>query len=453
MQNVFAQRTNVLKISLVAILSAFAVEFVFGITSNSLALLTDSVHALLDSVVTAVLLVAARYAIKPPDAEHTYGHGKVESLGGLIGGIAIFLIAAFFIYESITRMQSTEPMIIPGMLALVAAVYTIGIDVFRIVLLKKTINRIGGSTLRADFYHAFLDLGSTLVVIAGIVLANIGVHDADFAAALVLGILLCVLSFKLIHRTAQELTDIISPELVRKVREIATSTGGVLDVGQVLMRRSGDVIFADVTISLRADVSFDRAHEISSHVEDNIKRSIPNSEITVHFEPSWKDVPLDSKIYDIASGVAGVKGIHNVSHHTAGGDKFVSLHVMVDRQMTLEDAHNLADAIESKIRGAMPEIENITIHLEPHIAIPTDLKSEPKTTDEEIIAILKEHPEVKKIGRIVTLNFEDLKKIDINCSFERRLTIERVHDITSQIEHSIRGRFKNSVITIHPEPF
>lgn len=453
MQNVFAQRTNVLRISLAAILSAFVVEFVFGITSNSLALLTDSVHALLDSVVTAVLLVAARYAIKPPDAEHTYGHGKVESLGGLIGGIAIFLIAAFFIYESITRMQSTEPMAVPGMLALVAAVYTICVDVFRIVLLKKTINRIGGSTLRADFYHAFLDLGSTLVVIAGIVLANIGVHDADFAAALVLGILLCVLSFKLIHRTAQELTDIISPEMVRTVREIATATGGVLDVGQVLMRRSGDVIFADVTISLRADVSFDRAHEISSNVEDNIKRSIPNSEITVHFEPSWKDVPLDSKIYDIASGVAGVKGIHNVSHHTAGGDKFVSLHVMVDRQMTLEDAHNLADVIESKIRDAMPEIENITIHLEPHIAIPTDLKSEPKTTDEEIIAILKERPEVKKIGRIVTLNFEDLKKIDINCSFERGLTIERVHDITSQIEHSIRGRFKNSVITIHPEPF
>lgn len=453
MQNVFAQRTNVLKISLAAILSAFVVEFVFGITSNSLALLTDSVHALLDSVVTAVLLVAARYAIKPPDAEHTYGHGKVESLGGMIGGIAIFLIASFFIYESITRIQSTEPMMIPGMLALVAAAYTICVDVFRIVLLKKTINKIGGSTLKADFYHAFLDLGSTLVVIAGIVLANIGVHDADFAAALVLGILLCVLSFKLIHRTAQELTDIISPEMVRNVREIATATDGVLDVGQVLMRRSGDAVFADVTVSLRADVSFERAHEISSHVEDNIKKSIPNSEITVHFEPSWKDVPLDSKIYDIASGVAGVKGIHNVSHHTAGGDKFVSLHVMVDRQMTLEDAHGLADVVESRIRGAIPEIENITIHLEPHIAIPTDLKSEPKTTDERIVSLLKEHPEVKKIGRIVTLNFEDLKKIDINCSFERGLTIEKVHDITSQIEHSIRSQFKNSVITIHPEPF
>ena len=93
------QRTRVLQISLIAILSAFAVELAFGIYVNSLALITDATHALLDSVVTVVLLLAARLAIKPPDAEHTYGHGKIESLGGLFGGIAILLIAIFFIYE------------------------------------------------------------------------------------------------------------------------------------------------------------------------------------------------------------------------------------------------------------------------------------------------------------------------------------------------------------------
>ena len=102
---IFAQRTKVLQISLVAIFSAFIVELIFGLISNSLALITDSIHALLDAVVTLVLLLAARWAIKPPDAEHTYGHGKIESLGGLIGGIAIFLIACFFIYESINRIQ------------------------------------------------------------------------------------------------------------------------------------------------------------------------------------------------------------------------------------------------------------------------------------------------------------------------------------------------------------
>jgi cation diffusion facilitator family transporter len=452
MRSIFLQRTTALKISLFAILSAFVVEFVFGIISNSLALLTDSIHALLDSVVTVVLLMAARLAIKPPDAEHTYGHGKVESLGGLIGGIAIFLIAIFFIYEAIIKIQGPPPSVIPGTLALAAAVYTICTDIFRITLLKKAINKIGGTTLKADFYHAFLDLGSTLVVIVGIVLVSIGFHDGDFAAALVLGVLLCVLSIKLIYKTAQDLTDIISPELVNKVKEIVLATEGVLDARPILMRKSGDVIFADVTISLRADVSFERAHEISSRVEENIKKAVSNSETTVHFEPDWRDVPRDAKIYEIASSVSGVKGVHNVSHHISDGSVFASLHVMVDRNMSLEEAHKISEIIENKIKQSLQEIENITIHLEPYITIPKDLK-EHKTSDEKIIRLLKEHPQVKKVGRIVILNFDELLKIDINCSFEKNLSIENVHDLTSQIEQNIRNYFKNSVITIHPEPF
>ncbi len=84
--------------------------------------------------------------------------------------------------------------------------------------------------------------------------------------------------------------------------------------------------------------------------------------------------------------------------------------------------------------------------------MPKDLKTEHGTSDEKIFQLLKDHPEVKKIGSIVTLNFDELRKIDINCSFDKDLSIERVHDLTSQIEQNIRNYFKNSVITIHPEP-
>jgi len=122
----FVQRSKVLKISLLAIFSAFLVELIFGLISNSLALITDSIHALLDSVVTLVLLLATRMAIKPPDAEHTYGHGKIETLGGLIGGIAIFIIACFFIYESINRLQSPPPSILPGLFAIIASGFAAG---------------------------------------------------------------------------------------------------------------------------------------------------------------------------------------------------------------------------------------------------------------------------------------------------------------------------------------
>ncbi len=448
----FVQRTKVLQISLIAIFSAFLVELIFGLISNSLALITDGIHALLDSVVTVVLLLAARMAIKPPDAEHTYGHGKIESLGGLLGGIAILLIACFFIYESINRLQSPPPTILPGLFAIIAGLYTIGIDILRLILLRRSIKKIGGATLKADFYHAFMDLGSTLVAIVGIIFVSYGFYYGDFVAALVLGGLLAILSVKLIYRTALDLTDIISPELVKNVREIATSTEGVIETNQILMRRSGDTIFADVTISLRGDTSFDKAHEISNKVERNIKDKISNTAITIHFEPNWEKVPLDAKILEIAASVDGVKGIHNVSTHKTKGKTYSDLHVMVNREINLLSAHKISEIIEQKIQDNIPEIEHATIHLEPFVTVPENFNLEDKITEEKIKIILEKYPEIKKIGRIVSLSFENILKIDIDCSFDGELSIEKVHDLTSGIEHVIRVQIKNAVITIHPEP-
>ena len=448
----FVQKTKVLQISLIAIFSAFLVELIFGLISNSLALITDGIHALLDTVVTMVLLLAARMAMKPADAEHTYGHGKIESLGGMIGGIAIFLIACFFIYESIHRLQSPPPTILPGQFAIIAGLYTIGVDIFRLSLLRKSIKKMGGDTLKADFYHAFMDLGSTLVAIVGIVLVTYGVYFGDFVAALILGILLVILSIKLIYKTALDLTDIISPELVENVKGIATSTKGVINAEPVLMRRSGDTIFADITISLRGDTSFEKAHEISNSVERNIKNEISNAVITIHFEPNWHDVPLDAKILEIAKEIKNVKDVHNVSSHKTKGKTYSNLHVMVDKEMNLLSAHKISEMIELEIYKNIPEIEHATIHLEPFVKIPENFNLEDKITENRIRKILEKYSEIKKIGRIVSLNFENILKIDIDCSFDKELSIEKVHDLTSEIEHVIRAEISNSVITIHPEP-
>ena len=448
----FVQRSKVLQISFLAIISAFFVEFIFGMISNSLALITDSIHALLDAMVTVILFLAARMAIKPPDAEHTYGHGKIESLGGLIGGIAIFLIACFFIYESINRLTSPPPSILPGLFAVIAGMYTIGIDIFRIILLKKSIKKIGGDTLKADFYHAFMDLGSTVIAIIGIVLVTYGLYYGDFAAALILGGLLAVLSVKLVYKTALDLTDIISPEMVKNVRDIVISTDGVIDTGPILMRRSGDRIFADITISLRGDTSFDKAHEVSSNVEKNIKNKINNSSITIHFEPNWQDVPLDAKILEIAKRMPGVRDVHNVSTYKSKEKTFADLHVMVDKNSNLLSAHKISEIIEEEIQKNISNIEHVTIHLEPFTAIPDNFNQEDKVTKEKINTILKQYKEIKKIGRIVSLNFKNILKIDIDCSFDKELSIEKVHDLTSEIEHRIREDIANAVITIHPEP-
>ena len=283
-----------------------------------------------------------------------------------------------------------------------------------------------------------MDLGSTTVAIIGIILVTYGIYFGDFVAALILGGLLAVLSIKLVYKTALDLTDVISPEHVKNVREITNSTEGVVGTGSVLMRKSGDTIFADITISLRGDTSFERAHEISDSVERNIKNQISNAKITIHFEPNWKDVPLDGKIFEIAKNVKGVKEVHNVNTNKTKGKTYCNLHVMVDRESNLLSAHKISEIIEEKIQKEIPEITHTTIHLEPFITVPKSINTEDIATEEKIKKIIENYSDVKKVGRIVSLKFENIFKIDIDCSFDKELSIEKVHDLTSEIEHAIR---------------
>jgi cation diffusion facilitator family transporter len=445
-------KTNALKISLAVILSAFAVEFLIGITSNSLALITDSVHAILDSIVTAILLVAAKWSTKPADREHTYGHGKIETLGSFIAGIIILIISSFFIYESISRFQEPKPEVLPGVLAIVAAVYTLGSIFFRIAILGRALKKTDGSTLRVDLYHAFMDMGATSVALVGIVFVILGFYQGDYIAALILGGLLAVLSLKLIHKSGLELTDAVPANMVKRVQDIVSSTPGVMKTESVHIRRSGTDIFTEITISLSAASSFEEAHKISANVEKNIKNEIANSNVTINFKPTWKDVPADYIINNVANLVQGVKGIHNVSSFSSENGIYISLHVMVDRSMSLEDAHHVSDEIESQIKKSVANVNHITIHLEPYISIPNSIPVEDISIEEQVTKIIKEYPKVKKVGRVITLHLQDIFKVDIDCSFEKDLSIEEVHDIVSEIEGKIKNQIKNAIVTIHPEP-
>ena len=444
-------RTRVLQASLAAIASAAAVEVALGLSEGSLALLTDGAHAALDGVVTLVLLLAARLALRPPDAGHPYGHGKVESLGGMLGGVAIFGIACYFVYAAVSGIRD-GPAAAPGALAIAGGAYAVCADAFRIAILGRAARRTGAATVRADLYHAAAGLGATAVAMAGIALATGGFPHGDLAAALVLGALLMALSAGLVRRTALDLTDSIPPGVVRRAREAAASVEGVVGVGPVMVRRSGETHFADATVSLRGDTSFERAHEASSRVEASIRAALPGSSVTVHFEPDWGSVPPGPRIRAIAEAAEGVRGVHNVSTHEAGGRTYADLHVMVDSGADLRRAHGISEAIEAGIRAELPGVEHATIHLEPFVSVPDRFRLEDEGAEARIRAILERRPEVRGIGRIVSLDYGGALRVDVDCSFDGSMTIERAHGLTSEIEHEIRSGMRDAVITIHPEP-
>ena len=446
----FAHRSKILRISFLAILSAFAVEMAFGLISGSLALVADSIHALLDAFVTLMLLLAVKLASRPPDAEHTYGHGKMESLGGLFGGIAILAAAAFLAHAALSGLQG--PPVPVGMLGLLGGAYAMGVDAFRVVLLRRSAARAGGAALRADLYHAAMDLGSTGLAIAGVALASSGAAGADSVAALALAALLAALSVKLVWRASLELTDVISPRLVEKARLAASRTPGVIGAPLILMRRSGDVVFVDATVSVRGSESFERAHEISASVEESIANGIPGASVTVHFEPSWEGVPARDRLERAALGVDGVIGVHNASVYRAGSAVLANLHVVVGASQDLAGAHRISDDVEKRVAEQVGGIDHLTVHLEPYVEIPDGLAPDASDSESEARAAASAHPDVLGISRTLCLRMGGSLKIEMDCSFDGSLPMSRVHDAISEVEGALRSKFPGAIVTIHPEP-
>jgi cation diffusion facilitator family transporter len=462
--------------SLVAIVSVFMFEFTAGLFTNSLALITDSTHALLDAVVTAILIIAIRLARKPKDVDHTYGHGKIETIGGFIGGIALFVVAIFFIIEAIIRLSSSTTdsasvvVVTPGIIGFAAVAYTLAVDGFRITVLgramKKTAAKITGSTtLKADFYHAFADLASTTVAFVGLWLVTIGFGYGDSIAAIILGSFLSYLSVRFAYQNAMELTDVISPRLVGTVQQAANETEGVLRSDDIKMRRVGNEIFVEATIALHAEISFESAHDISAKVENNIAKSLSDSglhvkprNITVHFEPMLGvDMQPELVIESAASQVTGVRGVHNViiSKIANSHSMDASLHIQVNRSATLGEAHSIANAVEDSIKKQLTAVENITVHLEPVMPDVVGMEPIADSTMHDFIrkAILGSASGVKKVDRIgIYRTAQNILKIDVNCSFSSEMTIEQIHERVSEIEKYIRIKYPGSIVTIHAEP-
>ena len=465
--DVGAIKRNALRMSLAAITSVFIFEFAAGIFTNSLALVTDSTHALLDAVVTAILIIATTLALKPRDADHPYGHGKIETIGGFIGGAALFVVAIFFIYEASVRIASAGsiPLVNPGTIGFAAVIYTLAVDGFRITVLRRAIKNAGGTTtLKADFYHAFADLASTTVAFVGLWLVTTGFGHGDSVAAIVLGGFLAYLSSRFAYQSAMELTDVISPKLVARVRQAANDTEGVLECNDIKMHRVGREIFVEATIALRADISFENAHEISAQVEGNIAKSISGTgmdvrprNVTVHFEPAGSDdLPPESIIEKAASRVSGVRGVHNILVSKIGGTDSmgVSLHIQVNRSATLVEAHSVANAVENSIRRKLRGAKSITVHLEP--LMPEIGGMEPLIDGSMEISIRETilgASDVKKVGKVETYRTAaNVLIIDVDCAFSSDMTIEQIHEHVSEIEKQIRARYPGSIVTIHAEP-
>jgi len=444
-------KIRALRLSFYAISSVVLVEFVGGFLANSLALLTDAAHASLDAITTFWLLYATRLSTKPPDANHTYGHEKIETLGGQFGGIALFSIAGLLFYYSIARLFEGSTILKDlTSVALLAVAYTLCIDVFRMKILGKV--KKHSASAKADFFHAVADFSSTLAALVGVGASSFGFVYGDSLSSLILSMFLAFLSVRLVYKTSLELSDISSAREYRIVQSLLEGIEGVRGFKRLRMRTVGSTHYIDATILLSSSIDIERAHNIASLVEDQIKKSVGKAVITLHCEPVKEELPLEEKIDRIASIDKSIRGLHKIISTKTDEGTFLTLHMETDPSLTLSEAHQISEKVERSIGKSFPNIQKTTVHIESY---PKEDKGEivhEETDSEKIRKVLASNPNVKRISSIRVYESDRNKHVDVTCSFAGTDPIEKVHREISVIERHIKESIGECTVTIHSEP-
>jgi len=445
-------KVRAIQLSFVAIATVVVIEGSIGLVTNSLAILSDAAHALFDSVTTLILLVTAKLSLKPPDEEHLYGHGKIESIGGLIGGIALIALAAFLFYEAATRILFVGQVVHHEFIGFAAVGYTLAVDFFRIGTLWGRSQ--GSVTVRASLYHALSDFASTVIALFGFGLTFIGGDDRiDATASMVLSFLLIYLTVGLIRSSGSELSDAISKSVVENVRKEILSTKGVALCKDLKARRVGTKTYVETTICVPGSMGLAEAHDVASQIEAGITRLYGDSSVTVHIEPVGTEKPVEKQIESLATVVEGVKGVHNLSSVYSQGKLYITLHALVDPQLSIEEAHSIAEKIEDNLRHQLEDVENVTVHIEPYAPkIRREFIIEDAEVRRMIRQIVEGHPNIRRVNRVVTYVSGKRRYINIDCSFDKSVSVEAMHDTVSHVEREIKKRFREAVVTIHAEP-
>jgi cation diffusion facilitator family transporter len=446
-----ASKLKALKISAFAIISVVVVEVSIGVFVNSLAIVSDGLHALLDALTSVILFFAVRASLKPPDEEHTYGHEKFETIGGLIGGIALIAVAFLIFYEAAIRILSHAQLNVSTEYAgFIAIGYAMFIASLRVTVFRKT-QHTESQSMKAALYDAISDLGSTLIALLGFGLAILGFANADALASIFLGSMLTYLSVKLVKASVMELSDTASKELVEKTRKAILSCDGVVKTENLKVRKVGSKVFIDAAVQVPNVMSLEESHSLASKVEACLKEAFRNVDATIHVEPADRDKKMDALVEKLAT-VVGVKEVHEVSAVYIGGKLYITLHAYVNPELTSEEAHKIAEAIEHRLHSEIKPLENVTVHIEPYgVAVPAAEVDEANLR-RVITDVARGIADYLHVKRIVTYVAGGKRYVNIDCCFTKQVRVKEAHRIASLVEKETKERFPNTIVTVHMEP-
>jgi cation diffusion facilitator family transporter len=273
------------------------VKLVGGVASGSVALISDAVNSIGDAVTSVVVLVAFRFAQRPPDAEHPYGHTRAEAIAASNVALLVILSALGISWEAFRRIGAEHDL--PPTWALGIAVVNVlikeGLYRYKIRVAERT----GSTALFASAWDHRSDALCSLAVVFGLGLVRWGGPrwiGADEVAALVVVVVIIWTGVNVFRNSASELMDVQADQgFVQAVRRSAEAVPEVLGVETLLVRKSGLEYFADIHIEVDPNLTVAAGHDIGHRVKDRLLREFPTlRDVLVHLEPHRPTSPTTS---------------------------------------------------------------------------------------------------------------------------------------------------------------
>ena len=447
--------------SVLAAVVITGLKIVVGISTGSLGILSEAAHSGLDLIASVLTFFSVRVSDKPADAEHQYGHGKVENFSAFVETGLLLLTCAWIIYEAVLRLFFRRIDIEPSIAAFAVMVFSMGVDWWRSRVLGRIANKYDSQALEADALHFSTDIWSAGVVVLGLALVLVGrnshidwLRDSDPIAALFVAGVVVSVSWRLARRTIDALLDAAPPGVRSQIYDAVSRVDGVLEVDRVRIRRAGNRYFADLAVGLARSVTFQRSEQLASAVTESVRRILPDADVTVQPVPRAQHT---ENIFDRIRAVATHRNlnVHDISVQEVGGQLHVEQHIELDERMSLKDAHDQVTELEADMRRDVPEIADILTHIESEPS--TIERPEELVGDEELEHRLKtvasQFPEILDVHDFIFKRVRGRLFLSCHCTLSDDLSLGRVHDVQTELE----TRFKQDApelfrVLIHPEP-
>ncbi len=260
-----------------------------GILMGSVSVLAEAIHSAIDLLASCVAFISIKKASEPADNDHQFGHGKYENISGAFEAVLIFIAAGIILYEAIKKLMH------PGDIERIGwGIGVMGVSTLVNFFISRKLFSIAKKTnsiaLEADAMHLSVDVFTSLGVVVGLIIIKItGLHILDPVIAILVAGLIIKASIDLTRKALGDLADKALPqEEISTIHAVLASHPSVLNHHKLRTRKSGERREIDLHVRVVSHATVAQAHDLCNALENDIKKSLPGSYVTIHVEPEHK---------------------------------------------------------------------------------------------------------------------------------------------------------------------